>query len=63
MDCNLDAVDISSDALTLAQSNASRNNVEINFIESDLEVSQEAIWKDFKEVNLEKIKGPIFIRF
>ena len=33
---NMDAVDISSDALTLARENAKINNVEINFIQNDM---------------------------
>ena len=33
---NIDAVDISSDALELARENAKLNNVEINFIEGDM---------------------------
>ena len=33
---NMDAIDISSDALTLARDNAKINNVEINFIQNDM---------------------------
>ena len=36
LDCNMDAVDISNDALLVAKENSINNNVEINFIESDL---------------------------
>ena len=36
IDCNIDAVDISKEALEVARDNAKNNNVVINFIESDL---------------------------
>lgn len=36
IDCNMDAVDISSDALNVAKDNMVSNNVDINFILSDL---------------------------
>ena len=36
IDCNMDAVDISRDALEVAKENGKINNVEVNFIESDL---------------------------
>lgn len=36
LNCNVDAVDISSDALTVAKDNAIINNVKINYIQSDL---------------------------
>ena len=36
IDCNMDAVDISRDALEVARENGKINNVEVNFIESDL---------------------------
>lgn len=36
IDCNMDAVDISSDALNVARDNMISNNVDINFILSDL---------------------------
>lgn len=36
LNCNVDAVDISNDALTLAKDNAITNNVKINYILSDL---------------------------
>lgn len=36
IDCNMDAVDISSDALAVAKNNAIKNNVLVNFIEGDM---------------------------
>lgn len=36
IDCNMDAVDISSDALIVALENANINEVDVNFIESNL---------------------------
>lgn len=36
IDCNMDAVDISGDALIVALENANINKVDVNFIESDL---------------------------
>ena len=36
LNCNVDAVDISIDALEVAKENAKLNNVEINFINSDM---------------------------
>lgn len=36
IDCNMDAVDISSDALEVAKNNAIKNNVLVNFIEGDM---------------------------
>lgn len=36
LDCNVDAVDISKDALSVAISNAKLNNVSINFIEGNM---------------------------
>ena len=36
IDCNMDAVDISSDALSVARENAKINNVDINFYEGDM---------------------------
>ena len=36
IDCNMDALDISSDALEVAQHNAKLNDVEINFINDDM---------------------------
>ena len=36
LDCNIDAMDISSKALELAKQNAIINNVDINFIEGDM---------------------------
>ena len=36
IDCNMDAVDISSDALKVASYNAKSNNVDINFINGDM---------------------------
>lgn len=36
IDCNMDALDISSDALVVASQNSKNNEVDINFIESDL---------------------------
>lgn len=36
VDCNMDAVDISKDALKVAKNNSDLNKVDINFIESDL---------------------------
>jgi len=36
LNCNIDAVDISKDALDVARENAYLNKVEVNFIESDL---------------------------
>lgn len=36
VDCNMDAVDISNDALIVAKGNSKLNKVEVNFIESDL---------------------------
>jgi len=41
IDCNMDAVDISSDALDVARNNSKKNEVDINFIESDLFVKVE----------------------
>jgi len=36
LDCNMDAVDISKEALTVAKNNAKLNNVNINFQEGDM---------------------------
>ena len=36
LDCNIDALDISADALKVAKENAILNNVDINFIEGDM---------------------------
>jgi len=36
LNCNIDAVDISKDALEVAKLNAKNNNVDINFIEGDM---------------------------
>ncbi len=36
IDCNMDAVDISSDALEVAKNNSIKNNVLVNFIEGDM---------------------------
>lgn len=36
IDCNVDAVDISTSALKVAKSNAKKNNIDINFIEGDM---------------------------
>lgn len=36
IDCNMDAVDISSDALAVAKNNAIKNNVLVNFIAGDM---------------------------